>query len=320
MEYKDYYKTLGVAKTATDSEIKKAYRKLAVKYHPDKTKDDKVAEEKFKEVTEAYEVLKDPEKRKKYDELGANWKMYEQQGANGGAPFGRGGYGSPFGGGRTQQEFSEEYSDLFGSGGFSDFFESFFGGSTGQRNPYTSQRGYAVKGQDHQASITIPLQQAYEGVTPVVNVSGKRLRIKIKPGIEDGQTLKIPGKGGESMQGGPAGDLFLTIKIEPHPNFTRKGDDLHANVPVDVYTAMLGGKVTINTLKGPVSVSIPAGTDSGKVLRLKEMGMPRYSNATQFGNLFATVNLTTLKNLSNEEIELVQQLQALREPAPASAS
>lgn len=317
MEYKDYYKTLGVAKTATASEIKKAYRKLAIKYHPDKTKDDKVAEEKFKEVTEANEVLKDPEKRKKYDELGANWKMYEQQGANG-----RGGYGSPFGGGRTQQEFSEEYSDLFGGGGFSDFFESFFGGQGGGRpqGPYTSQRGYAIKGQDHKASITIPLQQAYEGVNPVVNVSGKRLRIKIKPGIEDGQTLKIPGKGGESMQGGPAGALFLTIHVEQHPEFTRKGDDLYTTVPVDVYTAMLGGKVTINTLKGPVSISIPAGTDHGKALRLKDMGMPRYGNAGQFGNLFAAVNLTTPKNLTAEETELVRQLQSLREPATASAS
>ena len=319
MEYKDYYKTLGVAKTATASEIKKAYRKLAVKYHPDKTKDDKAAEEKFKEVTEAYEVLKDSEKRKKYDELGANWKMYEQQGPNGG---GRGGYGSPFGGGRSQQEFSEEYSDLFGGGGFSDFFESFFGsqGGGGSRGPYTSQRGYAIKGQDHQASITIPLQQAYEGVTPVVNVSGKRLRIKIKPGIEDGQTLKIGGKGGESIQGGPAGDLFLKINIEQHPNFTRKGNDLYTDVPVDVYTAILGGKVTINTLKGPVSISIPAGTDNGKVLRLKDMGMPHYGNATQFGNLFATVSLTTPKNLSNEEVELVRQLKALRETEAASVA
>ncbi len=253
MEYKDYYKTLGVAKTATASEIKKAYRKLAVKYHPDKTKDDKVAEEKFKEVTEAYEVLKDSDKRKKYDELGANWKMYEQQGTNGKPPYG--GYGSPFGGGRTQQEFSEEYSDLFGGGGgFSDFFESFFGGQGGggSRGPYTSQRGYATKGQDHQASITIPLQQAYQGVNPVVNVSGKRLRIKIKPGIENGQTLKIPGKGGASLQGGPAGDLFLTINVEQHPDFTRQGNDLHTTVPVDVYTAMLGGKITIKTLKGPM--------------------------------------------------------------------
>jgi curved DNA-binding protein len=322
MEYKDYYKTLGVAKMATASEIKKAYRKLAVKYHPDKTKDDKAAEEKFKEVTEAYEVLKDPEKRKKYDELGANWKMYEQQGPNGGAPFGRGGYGSPFGGGRTQQEFSEEYSDLFGGGGFSDFFESFFGGQGGggSRGPYTSQRGYAVKGQDHQASITIPLQQAYEGVTPVVNVSGKRLRIKIKPGIEDGQTLKIGGKGGESIQGGQAGDLFLKINIEQHPNFTRKGNDLYTDVSVDVYTAILGSKATINTLKGPVSISIPAGTDNGKVLRLKDMGMPHYGNATQFGYLFATVRLTTPKNLSKQEIELVRQLKALRETEAASVA
>ena len=319
MEYKDYYKTLGVAKTASASEIKKAYRKLAVKYHPDKTKDDKVAEEKFKEVTEAYEVLKDAEKRKKYDELGANWKQYEQQAANG---RGRGAYGSPYGGGRSQQEFSEEYSDLFGSGGFSDFFESFFGGAApgGGDSPYTrSSNRYVAKGQNHQASITIPLSHAYQGVTPVINVGGKRIRIKLKPGIEEGQTLKIAGKGGESMQGGPAGDLFLTINIEPHPTITRKGDDLYTDVPVDVYTAILGGKTTVETLKGSVAITIPAGTDNGKVLRLKGLGMPNYNNNDRFGNLYATVSLTTPKELSEEEIELVKKLQSLRQPEPATA-
>lgn len=323
MEYKDYYKTLGVAKTATASEIKKAYRKLAVKYHPDKTKDDKAAEEKFKEVTEAYEVLKDPEKRKKYDELGANWKMYEQQAGNG---RGSGGYGSPFGRGRTQQEFSDEYSDIFGSGGFSDFFESFFGGSAPggggdpYGSPYTRPRGgFTAKGQDHKASITIPLSHAQQGVTPVVNVGGKRIRIKLKPGIEDGQTLKIAGKGGENLQGGPAGDLFLTIHIESHPTITRKGDDLHTDVPVDVYTAMLGGKVTVETLTGTVAVTVPAGTDNGKVLRLKGLGMPSYSNNDRVGNLYATVSLTTPKDLSAEERALVKQLQALRQKESATA-
>ena len=318
MEYKDYYKTLGVAKTATASEIKKAYRKLAVKYHPDKTKDDKAAEEKFKEVTEAYEVLKDAEKRKKYDELGANWKMYEQQTANG---RGRNPYGSPFGQGRSQQEFNEEYSDLFGNGGFSDFFESFFGGAgpSGGGSPYTRGNAYATKGQDHQASITIPLSHAYQGVTPVINVGGKRIRIKLKPGIENGQTLKIGGKGGESLQGGPAGDLFLTINIESHPTITRQGDDLYADVPVDVYTAILGGKAKVETLTGSVAITIPAGTDNGKVLRLKGLGMPNYNNNSQSGNLYATVNLTTPKNLSEEEMQLVKKLQSLRQPEPATA-
>ena len=326
MEYKDYYKILGVAKTATASEIKKAYRKLAVKYHPDKTKDDKAAEEKFKETTEAYEVLKDPEKRKKYDELGANWKMYEQQGGNG---RGRDAYGSPFGSGRSQREFSEEYSDIFGgSGGFSDFFESFFGGAAPgggtadpYGTPYTRPRGngYATKGQDHKASITIPLSHAQQGVTPVVNVSGKRIRIKLKPGIEDGQTLKIAGKGGANLQGGPAGDLYLTIHIEAHPTITRKGDDLYTNVPVDVYTAILGGKATVETLTSSVAITIPAGTDNGKVLRLKGLGMPNYNNNDRSGNLYATVSLITPKNLSEEEIELVKKLQARRQQETTTA-
>ena len=312
MEYKDYYKTLGVSKTASAGEIKKAYRKLAVKYHPDKTKDNKAAEEKFKEATEAYEVLKDAEKRKKYDELGANWKMYEQQGRRPG-----GGYGSPFGNGRTGYESGEPYSDIFGNGeggDFSDFFDSFFGGGG-----YTQRETYSSKGQDHKASISIPLDHAYHGVTPTVNISGKRIRLKLKPGIEDGKTLKIGGKGGDGINGGRAGDLFLTIDIEPHPLFTRRGDDLYTDIPVDIYTAMLGGKVTVETLKGAVSVSIPEGTDNGKVLRLKGRGMPNYDRPDEFGNLFATVQLVTPKNLSEEEIALVKKLQALRQSEPVSA-
>ncbi len=312
MDYKDYYKILGVNKSASQDEIKKAYRKLAVKYHPDKNPDNKKAEEKFKEISEAYEVLKDPEKRKKYDELGANWKYYEQQGASGG------GYGgSPFGGrGGTRVEFD---GDMFG-GGFSDFFKSFFGGSAG----YTSygpgagagRRGdgsYAFKGQDQEAQMSISLEDAYQGVTKLVNVNGNQLRLKIKAGIKDGQTLRLKGKGAPGMNGAPAGDLYLKIQLNTHPDFERKEDDLYTDLPVDLYTAVLGGKTTIKTLKGEVTITLPKGTENGKVLRLKDLGMPHYQHDNRFGNLYAKVNISIPKDLSEEEVELFKKLRQLHQ-------
>ncbi|MEM6846002.1 MAG: J domain-containing protein [Bacteroidota bacterium] len=309
MEYKDYYKVLGVSKTATQEEIKKKYRKLAVKYHPDKNKGDKAKEEKFKAITEAYEVLKDPEKRKQYDELGENWKYYQQQGANGG-------YG---GRGRTTTQFDGDFSDLFGDGGgFSDFFESFFGRGSGSAQGRTSA---AFKGADIQANVTISLEDAYEGGTRLINLNGTRLRMKLKPGIEDGQTLKIKGKGQPSIQGGPAGDLYLTVDIAKHPQFERKGNDLYVTQSVDMYTATLGGKVGIKTLKGTtINVTIPKGTDSGKALRLKGLGMPNYQNSNQTGNLFVQVKVVTPRNLTAEEEKLLKKLQAIRSNSHSYAS
>ncbi len=303
MEYKDYYKVLGVSKTASQEEIKKKYRKLAVKYHPDKNKGDKAKEEKFKSITEAYEVLKDPEKRKQYDELGENWKYYQQQGANGRRPYG--------GQGGTTTQFDGDFSDLFGDGGgFSDFFESFFGRGSGGTGSRTSG---AFKGADIQANVTISLEDAYEGGTRLINLNGTRLRLKLKPGIEDGQTLKIKGKGQPSIQGGPAGDLYLTVDIAKHSQFERKGNDLYVAQSVDMYTATLGGKVGIKTLKGTtVNVTIPKGTDSGKALRLKGLGMPSYQNPNQAGNLFVQVKVVTPKNLTTEEEKLLKKLKALR--------
>lgn len=307
MEYKDYYKVLGVNKAATQEEIKKSYRKLAVKYHPDKNKGDKAKEEKFKEITEAYEVLKDPQKRKQYDELGVNWKQY-QQGNNGGGP------GNPYAGrGQTRTEFDGDFSDLFGDGGgFSDFFESFFGqGASGQARGGRSASGF--QGQDIQASVTISLDDAYEGGVRLINLNGKRLRLKLKPGIEHNQTLKIKGKGQTGIHGGPAGDLYLTVEINPHARFERKGNDLHMSLPIDMYTATLGGKVSIQTMKGSkINVTIPKGTDSGKTLRLKDLGMPSYDRPDQFGNLFVQIKVTTPKGLSKEEEELLLKLQSMR--------
>ena len=327
MEYKDYYKILGVSKDASQADIKKAYRKLAVKYHPDKNPGDKKAEERFKEISEANEVLKDPEKRKRYDELGANWKYYEQQQGAGAGGFS----GSPFRGGRgTRVEFEGDLGDIFGNGGFSDFFNSFFGGGgagysqfgggASQGNPFGRASAYAAKGQDLEAQMSISLEEAYQGVTKILNVNGTQLRLSIKPGIRDGQTLRLKGKGGPGANGTAAGDLYLKINVDKHAVFERKEDDLYVDLPVDLYTAILGGKTNVKTLKGEVSISIPQGTESGKTLRLKGLGMPNYDKAKVFGNLYGKINVEIPKNLSEEEINLFKQLKQLRKNKHSYAS
>lgn len=320
MEYKDYYKILGVSKTASQEDIKKAYRKLAVKYHPDKNQDDKKAEERFKDIAEAYEVLKDPEKRKRYDELGANWKYYQQQGA------GAEGFDwSHFGGRRgSRVEFEGDLGDIFGGSGFSDFFNSFFGGfgtgNTGrsqfragssQGRPFGNASGFGAKGQDLESQMSITLEEAYHGVTKILNVNGDQLRLTIKPGIRDGQTLRLKGKGGPGVNG-MAGDLYLKINVRPNSSYERKGDDLYVDLPVDLYTAVLGGKANVKTLKGAVSVNIPKGTENGKTLRLKGLGMPNYENNHVFGDLYAKVSVRIPKNLTEEEINLFKQLKQLQ--------
>ncbi|WPP50213.1 DnaJ C-terminal domain-containing protein [Catalinimonas niigatensis] len=307
MDYKDYYKILGVDKHATQEAIKKAYRKLAVKYHPDKNSD-KSAEEKFKDIAEAYEVLKDPKKRKRYDELGANWKQYQHQGSNAGW--------SNFGGRQngSRVEFEGDFNDLFGNSGFSDFFESFFGGHGGRQGQGRHQSvNEKLRGQDLEAKISISLEEAYQGVTHLINVNGQKIRIKLKPGLEDGKTLRIKGKGTPGVYGGVAGDLYLQVNVNPSLQFDRKGDDLYADLKVDLYTAILGGKVQVETLKGKINVNIEAGTENGKVLRLKGLGMPSYEQTDKQGNLYAKVQVELPKNLSAEEKMLFQKLREARE-------
>lgn len=317
MDYKDYYKVLGVAKSASEAEIKKAYRKLAVKYHPDKNQGNKEAEAKFKEVAEAYEVLKDPEKRKKYDELGANWKYY-QQGAGTGGGYNRYTGGQP---GGTSYQFEGDLNDLFGGeggGNFSDFFQSFFGGGFGSSSRGASGRTtYAAKGQDYQAEANITLEEAYQGTTRMLELNEKKLRIKIKPGVSDGQLLKIKGKGAPGIQGGPSGDLYIKVSIAAHPLYERKETDLYKTVGVDLYTAVLGGKMDIDTFKGKVKITIAPGTESGKLLRIKERGMPYYSHPERFGNLYIKTNIKMPQDLSLEEIELFKQLKSLRKSQAA---
>lgn len=308
MEYKDYYKVLDVDKKASQDDIKKAYRKLALKYHPDKNPDDKKAEEKFKEITEANEVLSDPEKRKQYDELGENWKYYQQQGGQGqSGGFDRAQWANA--GRAYSSSFNAE--DMFGGDGgdFSDFFQSFFNSSGGQRQ----QRTY--RGQDYQASLEITLEEAFHGVTRQLSLNGKQLNLKLKPGIADGQVLRLKGKGAMSPNGGEPGDLLLTIQIAPHARMERKGNDLYFDQPLDLYTAVLGGKTPVHTMDKTISMNIPAGTDSGKTFRLKGMGMPHYGQEQAHGDAYVRVQIQVPKQLSEEERALFTQLANLKKEA-----
>lgn len=309
MNYKDYYKLLGVSKNASQKDIKKAYRKLAAKYHPDKTKGDAKAEEKFKEINEANEVISDPEKRKKYDELGANWQSYQQGGGDRAYRGGRRG-------GQTYQ-FEGDPSEFFGRGsedsGFSSFFDMFFGGgATGQSGSAGQQYTQRTRqGRDVEAELPVTLLEAYQGSKRVFEIFGQKLRITIKPGSYDGQRLRLKGKGQPLYEGGVRGDLYIMLNISPDPRFTRKGDDLIYKADVDLYTAILGGRIEIPTMGDKVKLRIPQGVQNGKILRLKGKGMPIYKNKDEFGNLLVKLNIIIPTRISEEERSLFEKLQNL---------
>ncbi len=304
MDYKDYYKILGVTKSASTDEIKKAYRKLAVKYHPDKNQGNKKAEELFKEANEANEVLSNPEKRKKYDELGENWKQYENQNSQGSQGFNRSQYQQ-----RGGQQYRSSGTEGFGDENFSDFFESIFGrgfdGSGGQR------QSRAQNGVDYQAEVELSLEEVYNGTSRLLEVNGEKLQMKFK-GVQDGQKLRIKGKGGQGIGAGARGDIYVGVHIPPHPHFERKGDDLYCEAPVELYTAILGGKALIRTMKGNIKVDIVKETDNGKTLRLKGMGMPKFGKDNEFGDLYAKVKIIIPKQLTEQEIELFTKLSQIK--------
>ncbi len=293
MEYKDYYKILGVERSASQDDIKKAYRKLAVKYHPDKNPDDKVAEEKFKEISEAYQVIGNPDSRKKYDELGANWKQYENAGFGGGAQ------------GFNASGFSDFFDMFFGGqGGGAGFdFSSFMGGMGGGRR---STR--PAKGNDINATISLTLLEAYQGSQRLLDVGGSSIKITIKAGVRDGQILRLKGKGNPGRNGGDNGDLLIKVSIMNDPSYQRDGDDLIKNVNIDVYTAILGGKITVNTLKGDVNVPIKAQTQNNSTLRLKGLGMPHYGKEGA-GALLLKVQILLPEHFSAKELELIKEAQ-----------
>jgi curved DNA-binding protein len=326
MEYKDYYKILGVDRNATEKEIKRAYRKLARKFHPDVNPGDKNAEERFKEINEAHEVLSDPDKRSKYDQLGANWQQWQRRGGDPGNfdwsqwfAGGAQGGGAP---GGVRVEWSGDIGDLLGGagGGFSDFFRAIFGGgmggtgSPGAGSPFggvTGQR--AMRGQDLEAQVEITLEEALQGTTRTLERDdGRQVRVKIPPGARTGSRVRVSGKGGPGYGGSAAGDLYLAIKVKPHPVFRRNGNDLRCDVPVDLYTAVLGGQVQVPTLNGDVSLKIPPGTDGGKTFRLRGRGMPDPRKPERRGNLLVTVQVQVPEKLSARERELFEELAELQ--------
>ncbi|MEJ5049964.1 J domain-containing protein [Chryseobacterium culicis] len=301
MAYIDYYKILGVDKSATQDDIKKAYRKQARKHHPDLNPGDKEAEKKFKELNEANEVLSNPENRSKYDKYGENWKhgeeyekaqqqqqrQYQQQSYNGGYS------GADFGEGED----------------FSDFFQNMFGGSGGGFGK--SSRGRAsgkFKGQDVKAELSLNLRDAAKTHPQTFEINGKKVRITIPAGVYDGQQIKLKGHGNPGVNGGPNGDLYITFNIPVDPDFERIGDDLKTKVAIDLYTAVLGGEVKVNTLEGSVNLKVKPETQTGMTVRLKGKGFPVYKKEGEYGDLFVTYEVKLPTNLTEKQKELFEQL------------
>lgn len=298
MAFIDYYQILGVDKKAADKDIKNAYRKLARKYHPDLNPNDAEANKKFQQLNEANEVLSDPEKRKKYDQYGENWQHgaeYEQQAKQQRQSRPQGG----FGGG---QSFGAE--DFGGGGGFSDFFESMFGKSSsgGRQSKY--------RGQDFNADLHLDLKEVAETHKQTLSVNGKSIRINIPAGVENGQTIKITGHGAAGVNGGPAGDLYITFQVADDPHFKRDGSNLFVNTKLDLYTAVLGGEVTIETLTSKVKIKVKPETQNGTKVKLKGKGLPVYKKENEFGDLYITYDIQIPVNLSEKQKKLFEEIAA----------
>jgi curved DNA-binding protein len=296
MEFIDYYKILGIEKNASEEEVKKAYRKLARKYHPDLNPNDEASKKKFQQINEANEVLSDPEKRKKYDQYGKDWKHAEQfEQARKQQQYGgfRGG-GQQFGGGYSESDFS-------------DFFESMFGGS-GRRG----QGQIKFRGQDIEATLRLDLRDIFETHKQVITVHGKNIRITIPAGVENGQVIKLKGFGGEGVNGGPNGDLFITFDIHNSTKFRRESNDLFKDEELDLYTALLGGEVLVDTFDGQVKLKVKPETQNGTKVKLKNKGFPIYKKEGEFGDLYITWQIKLPAGLSDKEKELFNQLKKLR--------
>jgi curved DNA-binding protein len=291
MEFIDYYKVLGIDKKASDEEIKKAYRKLARKLHPDLNPNDKDAQHKFQQINEANEVLSDAVKRKKYDQYGKDWKHADQFDAQ-----------------KSQNQSSQRQGQSYNGGGdgdFSSFFESMFSGA-GRGN----QAKY--RGQDYQTEIKLNLIDALETHQQTLNVNGKNLRITVPAGIENGQVIKLKGQGALGANGGPSGDLYITFIIANHPNFKRLGNDLSTSVDIDLYTAILGGETTIETLKGKVKLKVNPETQPGTKIRLKGKGFPVYKKEGEAGDLYVTYDVKLPINLTDQQKTLFTELSHLK--------
>ncbi|TDE53012.1 DnaJ C-terminal domain-containing protein [Flavobacterium sp. GT3P67] len=298
MAFIDYYKILEVDKKATETEIKKAYRKLARKYHPDLNPNNKEAERKFKEINEANEVLSHAENRKKYDDYGENWQHAEEfEKSKQQQQYHRGGQQDGFGG------FSG------GGGDFSDFFESMFGGSSSAGG---GRRRAPFKGQDFNAELHLDLKDVYTTHKRTLTINGKNIRITIPAGVENGQQIKISGLGGEGAGGGPKGDLYITFTIENHTNFKLDKHNLYSTVILDLFTALLGGDITADTFDGKVKLTVKPGTQNGTKVKLKGKGFPVYKKEGEFGDFYITYHIQIPTNLSEKEKELFTELAKLR--------
>jgi curved DNA-binding protein len=315
MEYKDYYNILGVSRDASQDEIKKKYRKLAAKYHPDKNPDDPKAEDKFKEIGEAYEVLKDPEKRKLYDQVGSDWKRYQQAGASA-DDFNWQQYANRGGGQRINME--DIFGGARGGGGspFSSFFDTIFGGG----DPFASQQSQTrqyqsrartsprQKGRDSQAEVNVDLKDVLTGIEKQFRINGERVKLKIPAGIENGKRLKLKGKGQASQTGGSKGDLYLKVNVIEPEGFERKGNDIYQKVPLNLYTAVLGGELTAQTLNGKIKLNIPPETQNGRTFRLPGRGLPQFKKNGKRGDYFLKTEIEIPENLSSNEKELFKKL------------
>lgn len=314
MEYKDYYKTLGVDRKASEEDIKRAYRKLALQYHPDRNPGDSKAEESFKEINEAYQVLSDPAKRARYDQLGESYSRWQQRGApQGGFNWEEWATASPGQGGNVRVEYGD-LSDLFEGGGFSEFFERIFGGRPDMGSAYsrtrTSGRTQAPpQRSSYEQQITISLQEAFQGSTRRIELDGRRLEVKIPPGSKTGTKVRVADA--VTTQEGQKGDLYLVLQVADDPRFERKGDDLYTDIPVDLYTAVLGGEVTVTTLTGNVVLTIPSGTQPGQTIRLGGRGMPQLKNPEKRGDLYVRARLNIPRKLTEKERELFEELSRL---------
>jgi curved DNA-binding protein len=313
VQFRDYYETLGVPKTASEDEIRSAFRKLARKYHPDVAKDKKTAEEKFKQINEAYEVLSDPEKRKKYDQLGANWN----QPGGGQAPPG---WGQQSGGGFQRYGGDGGVEFEFGGTGFSDFFEAFFGGGRGQSafgggGGFGRRPGSAERGSDVEADIMVTLEEALHGSTRQVSLrrggSNKveTYQVRIPRGVHEGQRIRLAGQGEVGAGGGKSGDLFLRVRLARHPDFSVDGSDLIHEAKIEPWQAVLGGQLEVSTLEGTVRLKIPPGTQSGQRFRIRERGLPSATGSR--GNLYVIPQIQIPKKLTEREREIWKQLAEL---------
>lgn len=316
MEYKDYYKILGVDRNATEAQIKSAFRKLALQYHPDRNPGNKQAEEKFKDINEAYEVLSDKEKRDRYDQLGNSYSDWQQRGTPGNFNWSDWTNAAGASGGINYN--MGNLDDIFGNSGFSDFFQAIFGGMGGMGGARqggaagTRQRSrQAAQPVTYQQDVQISLEEAYRGADRIVTVDGRRLTMKIPAGARTGTKVRMAGAGPSGPDGRPT-DIYLVIEVMPDPRFERKGDDLYTDVTVDLFTAVLGGEVRVQTLDGTVVLTIPAGTQGGQSFRLSGRGMPQLRNPKVHGDLYVRTKIQIPKNLTAEQRKLFEQLAKMK--------